>query len=429
MKVKKRDGRQQKFDKNKIIDAVVKAYNETDGEVTKAARNKAEEIAKYVESLDKDMSVEDIQDIIENKLMASNRKDVAKAFIIYRDHRTMARENTIDSAISTLIDDKNAYWKSENANKNPILNTTKRDYIAGIVSTDATERYLLPPDIVQAHNEGIIHFHDADYYIQHMTNCCLVNLDDMLQNGTMISGTLIEKPHSFTTACTVTTQIIAQVASSQYGGQSINLRDLAPFVDVSRQKIRREVIDELKNIDVSDADIENIVNSRLKNEIKSGIQTIQYQLITLQTTNGQAPFITIFMYLNQAKNEREKDDLAMLIEEMIKQRKLGIKNREGVYIAPAFPKLIYVTEEDNIREGSKYFYLTKLAAECSAERLVPDYISEKIMKQLKNGDCYPVMGCRSALTPDRFTDKLGNIANAKNYDGEHKYSGRLTNAY
>lgn len=427
MKILKRDGRKQDFNKEKIVNAVNSAFKDVDGELTPSAVTKSNEIARYIESLDKDMSVEEIQDIIENRLMNSSRKDVAKAFIIYRDHRTMARENTIDSAIGTLIDDNNTYWKSENANKNPVLNTTKRDYIAGIVSSDATNRYLLPPDIVRAHKEGIIHFHDADYFIQHETNCCLINLDDMLQNGTMISETLIEKPHSFSTACTVTTQIIAQVASSQYGGQSINLRDLAPFVDVSRKKIDKDVREEISSLNISagDGEIQKIVNKRLKDEIRAGIQTIQYQLITLQTTNGQAPFITIFMYLNQAKNEREKEDLAMLIEEMITQRKRGVKSEDGTYISPAFPKLIYVTEEDNIHENSKYFYLTKLAAECSAERLVPDYISEKKMKELKNGDCYSVMGCRSALTPDRFTDIVGNVASARNYDGKHKYSGRF----
>ena len=322
--------------------------------------------------------------------------------------------------------------KDENANKNPVLNPTKRDYIAGSVSSDATKRYLLSPDIVQAHTDGLIHFHDSDYFIQHMHNCDLINLEDMLQNGTVISDVMIEKPHSFSTACNIATQAVAQIASNQYGGQSISLAHLAPFVEVSRKKIRKEVEHELHDIAntlLKDEELENVVNKiteeRLGKEVEKGIQTIQYQLVTLMTTNGQAPFITIFMYLNEAKNESEKKDIAMLIEEMLKQRIQGVKNEDGVYIAPAFPKLIYVLEEDNIKENSTYWYLTKLAAECSSKRLVPDYISEKIMLELK-GDVYTCMGCRSFLTVDRFSDKVGNISNAKNFDPRnHKYYGRF----
>lgn len=333
--------------------------------------------------------------------------------------------------IYDLVEDKDEYWKDENANKNPTLNPTKRDYIAGSVSTDMTKRYLLSPDIIQAHNEGLIHFHDADYFLQHMNNCGLVNSEDMLQNNTVISETLIETPHSFSTACNIETQAIAQIASNQYGGQSISLAHLAPFVDVSRKSIRKKVTEELYNNGLISeynedlAEVINITNERLKEEIEKGVQTIQYQLVTLMTTNGQAPFITIFMYLNEAKNNQEKADLAMLIEEILRQRIQGVKNEEGVYIAPAFPKLIYVLEEDNITEDSKYWYLTELAAKCTSKRLVPDYISEKMMLELK-GDVYTCMGCRSFLTVDRFTDKVGNIANAKNFDpNKHKYYGRF----
>lgn len=397
----------------------------------------AEDIANeiYDENKNKEeISISEIEEIVYDKLITKKQRLTAKAYEGYRSIREFQRENenTIDREIIELLDDKSDYWKDENANKNPILNITKRDYMAGIVSTDATRRYLLSPEIVQSHDEGIIHFHDTDYFAQLLHNCGLVNLEDMLQNGTVISEVLIEKPHSFSTACTVTTQIIAQVASSQYGGQSISLAFLAPFVDISRQKIKSDVTKELYengligNCNENFAEISNITNERLKKEITKGIQTIQYQLTTLMTTNGQAPFITIFMYLNEAKSEREKSDLAMLIEEMLKQRKEGVKNEDGIFVAPAFPKLIYVTEEDNITEDSKYWYLTVLAAECSAKRLVPDYISEKMMLELK-GDVYTCMGCRSFLTPDRFTDKgIGNIANAKNYiPNIHKYYGRF----
>lgn len=366
-------------------------------------------------------------------MITKKQRLTAKAYEGYRSIREFQRENenTTDEEIHNLVEDKDEYWKDENANKNPVLNPTKRDYIAGSVSTDITKRYLLSPEIIQAHNDGLIHFHDADYFLQHMHNCGLVNSEDMLQNNTIISETLIETPHSFSTACNIETQAIAQIASNQYGGQSISLAHLAPFVDVSRKSIRKKVTEELfddgliSEYNEELAEVVHITNKRLKEEIEKGVQTIQYQLVTLMTTNGQAPFITIFMYLNEAKNEREKADLAMLIEEMLRQRIQGVKNEDGVYIAPAFPKLIYALEEDNITEDSKYWYLTKLAAECTSKRLVPDYISEKMMLELK-GDVYTCMGCRSFLTVDRFTDKVGNIANAKNFDpNKHKYYGRF----
>lgn len=434
LKVIKRDCTEVDFQKDKITNAILKAMKNGLGIVKpKIAEDIANEI--YEENKNKEeLSISDIEQLVFDKLISKKQKLTARAYEGYRSIREFQRENTntIDNEIMELLDDKSDYWKDENANKNPMLNTTKRDYMAGIVSTDAVRRYLLPPEIVQAHDEGILHFHDADYFAQLLHNCDLVNLEDMLQNGTVISEVLIEKPHSFSTACTVTTQIIAQVASSQYGGQSISLAHLAPFVDISRKKIRKEVTEELyDNGLISEynehyAEVSNITQKRLQKEITKGIQTIQYQLTTLMTTNGQAPFITIFMYLNEAKNEQEKSDLAMLIEEMLKQRKEGVKNEDGVFVAPAFPKLIYVTEEDNITEDSPYWYLTVLAAECSAKRLVPDYISEKMMLELK-GDVYTCMGCRSFLTPDRFTDNgIGNIANAKNYiPNIHKYYGRF----
>lgn len=416
MTVIKRDGSKVDFNKDKIKVAVIKAFLDVDGEETPFAKDKAREIANYIESFNKDMHVEEIQDEVVNKLMASSRKDVAAKYVEYRYKRRLVRENnTTDDSILEIIEGGNEYWNSENSNKNPQLNTTIRDYMAGETSTDLTRRILLPKEIIEAHDQGLIHFHDADYFAQHMHNCCLVNLEDMLQNGTVISETLIEKPHSFSTACTVATQIIAQVASAQYGGQSVSLAHLAPFVDVSRKKIVREVKEELQNVHIEHKDelIDEIVTSRLKGEIKKGIQTIQYQVVTLMTTNGQAPFLTLFMYLNEAKNEREKEDLAMLIEEVLKQRYQGVKNEQGVWISPAFPKLIYVLQEDNITEDSKYWYLTELAAKVSAKRLVPDYISEKIMKELKEGNCYPVMGCRSALTV------------WKNEDDNPKFYGRF----
>lgn len=428
----KRDGTKEPFNKEKIENAILKAMKNGSGIVKPViARNIADEIEEGCSDL-KSVEIPAIELMIYEKLIAKKQKLTARTYEGYRSVREFQRKivNSTDKEIVELIDGNNEYWKGENANKNPILNTTIRDYMAGITSTDAVRRYLLSPEIVQAHDEGILHFHDADYFIQHMHNCDLINLEDMLQNGTVISETLIESPHSFSTACTVTTQIIAQVASSQYGGQSISLAHLAPFVDISRKKIRKEVIEDLcllkPNGQIPQNIIDEIVKRRLSKEITKGIQTIQYQLTTLMTTNGQAPFITIFMYLNEAKNEDEKKDLALLIEEMLIQRKQGVKNEDGVFIAPAFPKLIYVTEKDNITENTQYWYLTQLAAECSAKRLVPDYISEKIMLELKE-DVYTCMGCRSFLTPDRFTDSgIGNIANAKNYEpGKHKYYGRF----
>ncbi|WP_143323030.1 anaerobic ribonucleoside-triphosphate reductase [Clostridium sp. HBUAS56010] len=409
MKIIKRDGSQVEFDKGKIKKAILKAFIDADGEESPYAKEKARDVASYIESLNKKMSVEDIQDIVEEKLMSSSRKDVARAYIQYRLKRSLIREsNTTDKSILELLEGNSEYWNTENSNKNARLNTTIRDYTAGVVSKDLTERILLPRDIVEAHNAGIIHFHDEDYYMQRMHNCDLVNLEDMLQNGTVISETLIEKPHSFSTACNIATQIIAQVASSQYGGQSISLAHLAPFVDISRKSIRNDVIKERTTTgdDLDEVKIEKTVRMRLAKEIKKGIQTIQYQIVTLMTTNGQAPFLTLFMYLGEAKNEQEKTDLALLIEEVLIQSHQGVKNEEGSWITPAFPKVIYVLEEDNIHESSKYWYLTELAAKCSVKRLTPDYISEKIMKEMKDGNCYPVMGCRSALTV--WKDENGN---------------------
>ena len=433
MKVIKRDCSEVDFDKSKISTAILKAMKNGSGIVKpKIAEDIANEIEE--ECKDKDeVNISDIESMVYDKLITKKQKLTAKAYEGYRSICEFQRENenTTDIEIHDLVEDKDEYWKDENANKNPVLNPTKRDYIAGSVSTDMTKRYLLSPEIIQAHNEGLIHFHDADYFLQHMHNCGLVNSEDMLQNNTVISETLIETPHSLSTACNVETQAIAQIASNQYGGQSISLAHLAPFVNVSRKSIRKKVTEELYNNGLISeynedlAEVVNITNKRLKEEIEKGIQTIQYQLVTLMTTNGQAPFITIFMYLNEAKNECEKADLAMLIEEMLHQRIQGVKNEEGVYIAPAFPKLIYVLEEDNITEDSKYWFLTELAAECTSKRLVPDYISEKMMLELK-GDVYTCMGCRSFLTVDRFTDKVGNIANAKNFDpNKHKYYGRF----
>lgn len=438
VKVLKRDCTEVDFDKNKISSAILKAMKNGSGIIrTNIAKDIAEEIYEEYKNCN-EVTISDIESRTYDKLISKKQRLTAKAYEGYRRVREFQRENanTIDLDILELLNDKSDYWKDENANKNPILNTTKRDYMSGIVSADATRRYLLPPEIVQANDEGIIHFHDADYFAQLMHNCDLVNLEDMLQNGTVISDVLIEKPHSFSTACTVTTQIIAQVSSSQYGGQSISLAHLAPFVDISRKKIREEVENEFSGVYGLNSSegwskdrgvrIEQIVDKRLKSEVIKGIQTIQYQLTTLMTTNGQSPFITIFMYLNEAKTQQEKNDLAMLIEETLLQRIEGVKNEEKIFVAPAFPKLIYVTEKDNITETSPYWYLTVLAAKCSAKRLVPDYISEKIMLELK-GDVYTCMGCRSFLTPDRFTDNgVGNIANAKNYEeGKHKYYGRF----
>ena len=429
MNVLKRDCTSVPFDKNKIYTAIMKAMKNGSGIVKpKIADEIANEIYEAHKNED-EISISTIESDVFDKLITKKQRLTARAYEGYRSKQEFQRDNnnTTDNDVIELINGVNDYWISENANKNPVLNTTVRDYMAGIVSTDAVRRYLLPPEIVQAHDEGIIHFHDADYFLQKEHNCCLINLEDMLQNNTVISEKLIETPHSFSTACTVTTQIIAQVASSQYGGQSISLTHLAPFVDVSRQYIRKELTAEYKllNISVPPDLFEEIVKRRLKKEITKGIQTIQYQVETLMTTNGQSPFITVFMYLNEAKNKQEKHDLALLIEEMLRQRIKGVKNEDGVYIAPAFPKLIYVLQENNINEDSEYWYLTRLAAECSSKRLVPDYISEKIMLENK-GDVYTCMGCRSFLTVDRFSDKVGNIANAKNYEpGKHKYYGRF----
>ena len=413
MEVIKRDGRKVEFDKDKIREAVLKAFNEVYPNASKDnitdANYVCEEVCNSIDKLN-EISVEQIQDVVENILMGYDTV-VAKAYITYRYRRELARRShTTDDEILSIIDYTNEEVKQENSNKNPMISPTQRDYIAGAVSKDLTERVLLPKEIVNADKEGLIHFHDADYFIQRMYNCCLINLEDMLQNGTVISGTMIEKPHSFATACTIATQIIAQVASSQYGGQSISIAQLAPFVQVSRDKIRKDVEEELvlaTGVPFTDASIiDKIVEKRVREEIKRGVQTIQYQVVTLMTTNGQAPFITVFMYLGEVKDKQTKNDLALIIEEMIEQRYQGVKNEKGVWITPAVPKLIYVLEEDNIHEDSPYYYLTKLAAKCSAKRLVPDYISEKKMKEIKEGNCFPVMGCRSALSP--WKDENGN---------------------
>lgn len=411
MKIIKRNGSEVNFDIDKIVAAVTKANTSSDSGIL--SQEQIHDIADYVEykcrKMNRAVSVEEIQDMVENQIMSTGSFDLAKRYVRYRYQRTLVRKsNTTDNRILSLIECNNEEVKQENSNKNPTVNSVQRDYMAGEVSRDLTQRLLLPPEIVEADKAGIIHFHDSDYFAQHMHNCDLVNLEDMLQNGTVISETLIEKPHSFSTACNIATQIIAQVASNQYGGQSISLAHLAPFVQVSRDKIHAEVLEEIKilNTDATEAQINRIVEKRLYREIKKGVQTIQYQIITLMTTNGQAPFLTVFMYLNEAKNEQEKKDLALIIEETLKQRCQGVKNEAGVWITPAFPKLIYVLEEDNVSEASEYFYLTQLAAKCTAKRLVPDYISEKKMMELKEGNCFPVMGCRSALSP--WKDANGN---------------------
>ena len=440
MKIIKRSGSEVNFDIQKIIDAIKGANSEvkeaerlTDRQVVYAAQN----VADRCESAGHTVSVEEIQDMVEDEIMALDRFEVARRYIIYRYVQGLKRQkNTTDDKILSLIECNNEEVKQENSNKNPTVNSVQRDYMAGEVSKDLTQRVLLPAEIVEAHNEGIIHFHDSDYFAQHMHNCDLVNLEDMLQNGTVISGTLIERPHSFSTACNIATQIIAQVASCQYGGQSISLTHLAPFVEVSRQKIRRQVDAELKELGVEapEEKVSEVVETRLRDEIRRGVQTIQYQVVTLMTTNGQAPFVTVFMYLNEARSEAEKRDLAMIIEETLRQRYEGVKNEAGVWITPAFPKLIYVLEEDNVAEGTPYFYLTELAAKCTAKRMVPDYISEKKMREFKlskgetegNGDCYTCMGCRSFLTPDRTGNGYDNVARALNYEpGKPKYYGRF----
>ncbi len=436
MKIIKRSGVEAQFDMNKIIQAIRKANDEaleserlSEELIIELSNNVSKKCkkAKYA------LNVEEIQNLVEDELMRIDAYNIARKYITYRYKRALVRKsNSTDEQILSLIECNNEEVKQENSNKNPTVNSVQRDYMAGEVSKDITKRFLLPEDIVKAHEEGIIHFHDSDYFAQHMHNCCLVNLEDMLQNGTVISETMIEKPKSFSTACNVATQIIAQVASSQYGGQSITLSHLAPFVDISRQKLIKEVREEFaeQNLNVTEEQIKNIAEMRVKKEIKKGCQMIQYQVVTLMTTNGQAPFVTVFMYLNEVPEGQLRDDLALIIEEMLHQRILGVKNEKGVYITPAFPKLIYVLEENNIEPNGKYFYLSELAARCTAKRMVPDYISEKVMKGLKinengEGDCYPCMGCRSFLTPDS-TMHLGNLANALNYvEGKGKYYGRF----
>lgn len=430
MKIIKRNGKEVDFNKLKIEEAIQKANTSVD-QFDQATPLQITMIAMYIECICKYMdhipTVEDIQDMVEDKLIQFDRIKLSKNYTKYRYKRELARKaNTTDDQILSLLDCANEDVKQENSNKNPTIASTQRDYMAGEVSKDLSKRLLLPADVVQAHEEGIIHFHDMDYFSQRIKNCCLINLDDMLQNGTVISETMIERPKSFLTACTIATQIVAQVASNQYGGQTFSLAHLAKFVDVSRKKIRKLVEEELEGIPCAEKDMERITEARLRREIKAGIQEIQYQLITLMTTNGQAPFVTICLYLNEAKDECTKKDLAMCIEEVLNQRILGVKNEKGVYITPAFPKLVYVLQENNIKQGTEYFYLTELAAKCTAKRMVPDYVSEKVMITLKE-DTYPPMGCRSFLTPDRFTDAgIGNIANALNYvEGEHKYYGRF----
>ena len=431
MRIIKRNGSEAEFDLSKIVIAVSKANKACEKE--ELTDSQIRDIAEYVEfkisKAGRALSVEEIQDIVEDQIMAKGAFEVAKRYVKYRYTRSLVRKaNTTDNQILSLIECNNEEVKQENSNKNPTVNSVQRDYMAGEVSKDITKRILLPQDIVEAHDAGIIHFHDSDYFAQHMHNCDLVNLEDMLQNGTVISDTMIEKPHSFSTACNIATQIIAQVASNQYGGQSISLTHLAPFVQVSREKLRKTVVEENSEIgaELSDEQIDKLTEKRLREEIRRGVQTIQYQVVTLLTTNGQAPFVTVFMYLNEARNEQEKADLALIIEETLNQRIQGVQNEKGVWITPAFPKLIYVLEEDNIGDESKYFYLTELAAKCTAKRMVPDYISEKVMLELK-GDVYTCMGCRSFLTPDRFTEAgVGNVANAGNYvEGQHKYYGRF----
>ena len=424
MKVIKRNGSEVDFDITKIIAAITKANDvveESERMTPMQIRRIAESVDLACQKMNRSPSVEEIQDLVEKQIMAHGAFEVAKRYITYRYTRSLVRRsNTTDEKILSLIECCNEEAKQENSNKNPVVNSTQRDYMAGEVSRDITNRILLPPDIVEAHNEGIIHFHDSDYFAQHMHNCDLVNLEDMLQNGTVITGTLIERPHSFSTACNIATQIIAQVASNQYGGQSISLTHLAPFVQVSREKIRRQLQEEMQEVkaDITEEQLSYMVEKRLRDEIRRGVQTIQYQVVTLLTTNGQAPFVTVFMYLNEAKNEQEKHDLALIIEEVLQQRYEGVKNESGVWVTPAFPKLIYVLEEDNIYENSEYYYLTRMAAKCTAKRMVPDYISEKKMLELKvdkngEGHCYTCMGCRSFLTP--YVDE----------NGKPKYYGRF----
>ena len=439
MKIIKRNGKEEKFDENKIISALERANTSVDGDDKMSPtqiKNSVEYTVQKVKELRHTPNVEEVQDIIEDRIMLVNKTLLARNYIKYRYQKELMRKsNTTDDSILSIINMENEEIKQENSNKNPAINSVQRDYMAGEVSKDLTKRILLPKDVIEAHEEGIIHFHDSDYYAQRMHNCDLINLNDMLQNGTVISGTKIEKPHRFLTACNVATQIIAQVASSQYGGQSITLSHLAPFVETSRRKLRKLVREEMKGTgtELNDEQVEKFVEKRLREEISSGVQTIQYQILTLMTTNGQTPFVTIFMYLNEVEDKRTKDDLAIIIEEMLKQRIKGVQNEDGVWVTPAFPKLIYVLEEDNITPDSKYWEVTKLAVKCSASRMVPDYISEKQMKLLKlskgekqgEGDCFPSMGCRSFLTPDKSGNGFNNVANALDYDGKPKYYGRF----
>ncbi len=422
MKIIKRSGKEMVFDGRKITAAIERANKEV-SEKMRLSNSQIRDIEREVEdnckSLTRAANVEEIQDMVENGIMGAGRYEVARKYITYRYKHALVRQaNTTDDQILSLIECSNEEVKQENSNKNPTVNSVQRDYMAGEVSRDLTKRFLLPEEVVRAHEEGIIHFHDSDYFAQHMHNCCLVNLEDMLQNGTVISETMIEKPHSFATACNIATQAIAQIASSQYGGQSITLSHLVPFVEVSRQRFRKEVREEFEesHMDATEEQINSIAEMRVRKEVNRGVQVIQYQVITLMTTNGQAPFITVYMYLDEVPEGQLRDDLAMVIEEMLRQRIQGVKNEKGVWITPAFPKLIYVLDEDNIYEDSKYYYLTRLAAKCTAKRMVPDYISAKKMKEYKNGDVYPCMGCRSFLTPDK--EGLGE-------NGEHKYYGRF----
>ncbi len=440
MNIIKRSGEEVEFDISKIIVAVQKANREVP-EQERLSEEQIQAVGSFVEEqarkTTRALSVEEIQDLVEDQIMKDQAFSVARKYITYRYKRALVRKsNTTDQRILSLLESNNEEVKQENSNKNPTVSSVQRDYMAGEVSKDITKRFLLPDDIVEAHEQGIIHFHDADYFAQHMHNCCLVNLEDMLQNGTVISGTLIEKPHSFSTACNIATQAIAQIASSQYGGQSITLSHLAPFVQVSREKFIREVREDFREsgITATDEEVRKVAEMRVREEIKRGVQTIQYQVITLMTTNGQAPFVTVFMYLDEVPDGQTRSDLALVIEEVLRQRMQGVKNEKGVWITPAFPKLIYVLEEDNIHPDSRYWYLTKLAAECTAKRMVPDYISEKKMREYKlskgetegNGDVYPCMGCRSFLTPDRSGNGYDNVAGALDYDpSKPKYYGRF----
>lgn len=427
--VMKKDGRVMPFEESKLRASILNAFNSI-GDIDDYAKTKADNIVAHIqEDPREEITAEELGDIVEKGLMACKKKEVAKSYVLYRDERNRMRGNTTDKTINEIVNGTSTYWTTENSNKNAMIASTQRDYMAGAVSEDISRRQLLPRDVIEAHDEGKIHFHDIDYFLQKIFNCCLINLDDMLQNGTVINKTMIEKPHSFSTACNIATQIMAVVASGQHGGQSVNIAHLAPFVEISRQKIRKETVEELKDIDVSETQLNDIIEKRVKVEINKGVQTMQYQINTLNTSNGQTPFVTLFMYLNDAKTEQEQHDLALIIEEILNQRILGVKDESGAYVSPAFPKLVYVLDENNIHEDSEYYYLTELAAKCSAKRLVPDYVSAKMMRELKinsktgDGDVYAPMGCRSFLTPDRVKT---NLANAKNWSPDKgKYWGRF----